>query len=194
MSVMIGAALIAALASACAAETWVLLPEPAFMGYQVTRPIPGAKATVLAVAKWSALGPEHVRSDEWKSLGISDEAVTASTQQQAAEWLKQTTPEFIRNKRKVVEYAVIQSDKVPVAATVLAPEFWRRFEETFGPKMRVVIPNRNTVYIFPDLGEDLQPYTQLIMEAWRSQAPKVSLEVFQVTERGLRAVGAFEEP
>src|SRR5688572_14403301 len=107
-----------------AADIWLLLPEPSFMGHQVTRPIPGAKSTVLAVAKITDVGPEYARTEQWKSLGVTDETVTAATQQQAAEWFKQTTPEFTRNKRKVVEYAVIQSDKVPVAATVLAPEFW----------------------------------------------------------------------
>ena len=179
---------------ATAADTWVLLPEPTFMGHQVTRPIPGAKSTVLAVARFTDVGPEYARTEQWKTLGITDESVTAATHQQASEWLKQTSPEFIRNKRKVVEYAVIQSDKVPVAATVLTPEFWHRFEGTFGPKMRVVIPNRNTVYIFPDVAEDLQPHAGLIIDAWRSEAPKVSLEVFQLTEKGLQAIGKFEEP
>ena len=192
--VLLVTAICAMIADAHSADLWMLLPEPSFMGHQVTRPIPGAKATVIAVAKTTELGPEFARAEQWKSLGVTDEAVTAAAQQQAAEWLKQTTTEFSRNKRKVVEYAVVQSDKVPVSATVLAPEFWRRFEETFGPKMRVVIPNRHTVYIFPDLGEDLQQYAPMILEAWRSQYPKVSLEVFQLTERGLRAIGAFDEP
>jgi hypothetical protein len=179
---------------ATAADTWLLLPEPSFMGHQVTRPIFGAKTTVLAVAKLTDLGPEYARAEQWKTLGVTDEAVTDATHRQAAEWLKQITPEFSRNKRKVVEYAVLQSDKIPVAATVLAPEFWHRFEGTFGPKMRVVIPNRNTVYIFPDVGEDLQPHAGMVIDAWRSSAPKVSLEVFQLTERGLQAIGKFEEP
>jgi hypothetical protein len=188
---VVGALLIA---RADAADTWLLLPEPSFMGHQVTRPIPGAKSTVLAVAKLTDLGPEYARTEQWKSLGVTDETVTAATQQQASEWLKQLTPEFSRNKRKVVEYAVLKSDKIPVAATVLTPEFWHRFEGTFGPKMRVIIPNRNTVFIFPDVGEDIQPHAAMVIDAWRSSAPKVSLEVFQLTERGLRAIGKFEEP
>ena len=28
-------------------------------------------------------------------------------------------------------------------------DFVKQFEETFGPKMRVVIPNRQTVFVFP---------------------------------------------
>ena len=93
----------------------------------MTRPIPAAKSTVIAVAKNTELGPEFVRAEQWKALGVTDEVVTAAAQQQAAEWFKQTKTEFSRNKRKVVEFAVVQSDKVPVSATVLAPEFWRRF-------------------------------------------------------------------
>ena len=93
-----------------------------------------------------------------------------------------------------MQYAVLQSDKIPVAATVIAPEFWRRFEEVFGPKMRVVMPNRHTVYVFPDLESNLDQYSPMVIRAWRSRWPKVSLEVFQLSERGLQAVGAFEEP
>jgi hypothetical protein len=183
-------------AGAAAAEeaTWILLPEPRFMGHQVTQPIAGAKSTVLAVGRITEEGPNFARSETWKMLGISDEQVLAATRKQAATWLQGMEPRLVRDRRKVVEYGVLESENVPVAATVLAPEFWTRFEGVFGPKMRVVIPNRQTVYIFPDLVGDLQTYTPMVMQAWRSRHPKVSLEVFEVTEKGLRAIGIFEEP
>ena len=81
-----------------------------------------------------------------------------------------------------------------MAATVLAPEFWKQFEETFGPKMRVVIPNRQTVFVFPDLESDLDQYSRMVIEAWRSRWPKVSLEVFELSEKGLSAMGSFDDP
>ncbi len=164
------------------------------MSHQVTQPIPGAKATVLAVAQDTEIGIEFARNESWRGLGQADATVLESTKKLAAQWLSQLKPEFARNKRKVVQFALLQSEKIPVAATVLAPEFWRQFEETFGPKMRVVIPNRQTVYVFPDLEGDLDQYSRPIIEAWRSRWPKVSLEVFELSEKGLRAVGSFEEP
>lgn len=177
-----------------AAEPWILLPEPKFMGYQVTRPIPSAKATVLVAAQVGFYGTEYARSEGWQTAGVTDEVLWAETRKAAAEWLKKVTPEYVRNRQKVVQFAVLRSSEVPVAVTVLAPEFWKQFEEVFGPKMRVVVPNRNTVYVFPDLESDLNAYTPMVMKAWKSEAPKVSLEVFQLTDKGLKAVGAFEEP
>ena len=173
---------------------WMLLPEPKFMGHQVTQPIAGSKKTVLAVAQLTEIGLEFARREQWQALGITDQGVLDSTRQRTAEWLKQLKPEFTRNKQKVVQYARLQSEAVPVSATVLAPEFWRQFEEIFGPRMRVVIPNRHTVFVFPDLEGDLDQYSPMVFEAWRSRWPKVSLEVFELTERGMKAVGAFAEP
>ena len=164
------------------------------MSHQVTQPIPGAKATVLAVAQETEIGIEFARNESCRGLGQADATVQATTRKLAAQWLAQLKPEFVRNKQKVVQYARLQSDTLPVAATVLAPEFWRQFEEVFGPKMRVVIPNRQTVFVFPELESDLDQFSRLAIEAWRSRWPKVSLEVFELSEKGLRAVGLFEEP
>ena len=139
-------------------------------------------------------GLEFARREQWQTLRIDDDAVLAATRKQAAKWLSQVKPEYTRDKKKIVEYATIHSEAMPVAATVLAPEFWRMFEDVFGPKMRVVIPNRHTVYVFPDLEGDLDQHARMVIQAWRSRWPKVSLEVFELSERGLRAVGAFQEP
>ena len=182
-----------AFAGAGHAEDWVLLPAPKFMEHKVARLLAGAKTTVLAVAKLTEFGPEFPSLEDWQKAGVDDAMVLATTQKLAVEWLKQVKPELVRDKKKVVEYAVLRSDKVPICAAVLAPEFWKQFEEIFGPKMLVVMPNRNTVFIFPVLDENRDKRSQLVIEAWRSGAPKVSLEAFELSEHGMRAVGAFEE-
>lgn len=164
------------------------------MGHGVTQAIAGAKHTVLAVARDGGYGLEFARKPEWDALALSPEAIAAATRLRAAEWLKQLTPEYTRDGQRVVQFATLRSNRVPVAATVLAPEFWKQFEEVFGPKMRVVIPNRHTLFIFPDLEGDLDRYARVVLEAWRSSAPKASLEVFELTEKGLKAIGSFEEP
>jgi hypothetical protein len=176
------------------ADEWFLLPEPKFMGHQVAQPIPDAKKTVLAVAQVTTIGIEFPSRERWADLGIAEAALLESSRKLAAGWLAQLKPEFTRDKKKVVQFAVLQSGEVPVAATVLAPEFWRQFEEIFGPKMRVVIPNRQTVFVFPDVGTDLDQYAPMVIQAWRSRWPKVSLEVLELSEKGLRAIGSFEEP
>lgn len=125
---------------------------------------------------------------------MTEAELDAATLKMAAEWLRSLKPELVRGKDRVLHYAVLRSESVPVAATVLAREFWVKFEPMFGAKMRVVIPNRQTVFIFPDLARDLRTFGPVVLEAWRSRWPKVSLEVLEVDGKGLRAVGAFEEP
>lgn len=176
------------------ADDWFFLPEPKFMGHEVAFPIEGAKSTVLAPAKMAEFGVEFPTVAGWTAAGLNEEAVRNVTRRLASAWLGHVKRELVRNRKKVVEYAVMRSDKVPVCVTVFAPEFWKEFEDVFGPKMMVVMPNRQTVFVFPGVAVNYSEYAPLILEAWRSPAAKVSLEVFELSERGLRAVGKFEEP
>ena len=176
------------------ADEWFLLPEPKFMGHGVTFPIESAKSTVLVPAKMGELGVEFVTVTGWTAAALNEEGVRKATRACASEWFRHVKPEYVRNRRKVIEYAVLQSDKLPVAATVFAPEFWKEFADIFGPKMIVVIPNRQTVFVFPGVAVDYAGYAPLIFHAWRGPAAKVSLEVFELSERGLKAVGLLEEP
>jgi hypothetical protein len=176
------------------AQEWFLLPEPKFMGHGVSFPIEGAKSTVLAPARIGSAGFEFAKLGGWLAAGLNEEGFRKVTASFASEWLRHLNVEWVRNRKKVVEYAVMRSDKVPACVTVLAPEFRQRFEDVFGAKMKVVIPNRHTVFVFPDVDVDFAEYAPLIMEAWRSRSPKVSLEVFELGGRGLKAVGRLEEP
>jgi hypothetical protein len=178
---------------ASAEDRWLLLPEPKFMGHKITITIEGAKNTVFAAARLDEFGPSFATEDDWKKDGVVDATLLANARAAGAEWLKQLKPELVRGPDKVVNYARLASDKIPVAATVLAPEFTRQFEAIFGPKFLVAIPNRHTVFIFPALAGKHQQYAGTVLAAWRSHAPRVSLEVFEVTGKGLRAVGVFAE-
>jgi hypothetical protein len=164
------------------------------MGHKIAQPIPDSKKTVLAVAKQREFTLEFPTEGQWLTEAEPDAAILASTKKRATEWLAKLPPDIVRDKTRVARYAVLRSDSIPVAATVLAPEFAAKFEPIFGPKFRVVIPNRHTVYVFPDLGVEWREHARMLFDAWRSDAPKVSLEVFEVTAQGLRAVGVIEEP
>ena len=176
------------------ANDWFFLPEPRFMGHEISFPLSGAKNTVLAPARLGETGMEFPTVAAWQAGALSEEIVGKVTARFASEWLRHTKVEFVRNRKNVIEYAVLRSDKLPVCATVFAPEFRKQFEDVFGPKLMLVIPNRQTVFVFPGVAGDLPEYAPMIIEAWRSAAPKVSLEVFELSGRGLRATGRIEEP
>lgn len=179
---------------ATGAEGWFLLPEPKFMGHAVSFPIEGAKGTVLAPARMGEFGIEFATVAGWTAAGLEEEAVRKFTRTFASEWFRHVKPELVRNRKGVVEYAAVRSEKLPVSVTVFAPEFWKHFEGVFGPRMMVVIPNRQTVFVFPGLAVNLTDYAPIVIEAWRGPAAKCSLEVFELSERGFRAVGKFDEP
>ncbi len=163
------------------------------MLHKATLPIAEAKSTVLAAAQMGEFGLEFPTAEQWKTAAVTDEALLASARTAASDWLKQLKPELVRGPNKVVDYAKLSSDKIPACAVVLAPEFSQQFEDIFGPKPLVVIPNRNTVYVFPALAGKHERFAPMVLRAWHSDAPRVSLEVFEVSDQGLRAVGIFEE-
>ena len=189
-------ALAAVLLLACegAANDWFFLPEPRFMGHEVSFPLSGAKDTVLAPARLGESGAEFPTVAVWQAAGLNEETVRKVTARIASEWLRHVKVEFVRDRKNVVEFGVLRSEKFPVCVTVFAPEFRKQFEDVFGPKVMVVIPNRQTVFVFPGVAVDFAEYAPMILEAWRSPAPKVSIEVFELGDRGLRATGRIEEP
>ena len=176
------------------ANEWFFLPAPRFMQHEVSFPLSGAKNTVLAPARIGESGVEFPTVAVWEAGGLSEEKVRKVTATFASDWLRHVKVEFVRNRKNVVEFGVLRSEKLPVCATIFAPEFLKQFEDVFGPKVLLVIPNRQTVFVFPGVGVDMADYAPMILEAWRSAAPKVSLEVFELGERGLRATGRIEEP
>lgn len=178
-----------------ATGNWILIPAPHFMGNSASFPVENSKKTVLCPAQVSTDGAVIISSEaEIKASNIDLKTLGTSTPLLAEKWLSEITPEITRNAKKVITYGVLHSDTLPIAASVLSPEFMKRFENQFGPELTVAIPNRNTVFIFPELIDNHADYTPQIIRAWRSQWPKGSLELFKITKNGLKAVGAFEEP
>jgi hypothetical protein len=58
----------------------------------------------------------------------------------------------------------------------------------------LVVPNRSTAFVFPALAGNHRDYWPMVFEAYRATPFPVSIEVFELSARGLRAVGAFQEP
>jgi len=58
----------------------------------------------------------------------------------------------------------------------------------------VVMPNRFTVFVFPKLASEYEEYSPMILEAFHATPYPVSLEVFEETDDGLKAIGVYDEP
>jgi hypothetical protein len=176
------------------ASDWFFLPSPKFMEHEVSFPISGSKFTVLAPARMGESGIEFPTVGAWAAAKLDEDRMGRVTAHFATEMLRHTKVVWSRNSKNVIEYAVLRSDKFPVCVTVFAPEFLKQFEDVFGPKVTLVMPNRQTIFVFPAVAVDFSEHSPMILEAWRSPAAKVSLEVFELGTQGLRAIGRIEEP
>lgn len=172
-------------------KTWHILIEPTFMQPQVSFPIAGAKDTVLVPGYLDEGGPEYFTKEQWNAAGLTWDKFKARATQNAIE--KKVTGELVRNDKKVVLYAALNSDDPLTGTMILSPDFLKRFKDIFGSTIIVAIPNRFTVYVFPGLASDYKDYSTLVMQAYYNSTYPVSLELFQISPAGIKAIGEYRE-
>jgi hypothetical protein len=156
--------------------------------------IPGAQRTEYAAGLLRDGELHAFTAEEWKTRAIAWVNFQGKARENAAADLAALKPEYVRTKRKVISYAILRSPEPIVASAILAPKFLSLFEDTLGPKVIVAIPNRFVAYVFPALASDYVDYAPLIHREYRETAAPVSLEVFEFSPEGVRAIGEFETP
>jgi hypothetical protein len=101
-------------------------------------------------------------------------------------------PSLIRDSSGVIQMAVIVSDDPRTASCILSPAFLKRFSAIFGPELLVAIPARNRIYVFPKLANRLEAMTETIRDDHLITPMPVSTELFEISKKGLRAVGSYD--
>ncbi|MFV1994242.1 MAG: hypothetical protein ACC661_02305 [Verrucomicrobiales bacterium] len=176
-----------------AREQKIVLIEPKLMAPAVSREIPGARSTVLVAARETDYGGlEYYDKEAFEALGKSWEAFYREARERADALLLTLEPEFKRDSRGVIEYALLSSESQRTAGVVLAAKFLERFRESLGDELVVMIPNRSTVLVFPKLASDYADYGEAVIEMYRDAVYPASLEIFVVDARGMRAIGEFQ--
>jgi hypothetical protein len=168
--------------------------EPKSMRAPVTLPLTGAQRTEIALGRLTEDGLERFSKRVVELLGISRERAFAIGRENAAADLATLTPRYQRDRNKVIQYAALTSPRPIVASAVLAPKFLAMFKETLGDEVLVVVPSRFTAYVFPKLASRYQEYYPMVFEAYRATAWPVSVEVFEFSAAGIRAIGVYDEP
>lgn len=185
-----------ALAVAARAQTpskWHLLIEPSFMKPAVSFPISGAQRTLFVPAYLDdGNEPVYFTKQQFDSLGVNFDAFLKQSLANATD--KKVSAEFVRNGKQVIKYATLHSDNPLTATMVISPDFLKMFADVFGDKFLVALPNRFTVYVFPKLASDYKSYAELVMGDYNDSPYPVSLEVFEVSADGLKAIGTYERP
>jgi len=192
-------ALLALALSAFAGETvnenaWRVWLEPRSARAAVTLPIVGAERTELCAGFLTEEGPRAMTKAELAGLGIEMARFAARARENAGADLAGLKPRYVRNRKKVIEYAELRSERPVVAGAVLAPKFLELFAGTLGEKVLVVVPNRFTAFVFPALAGNHADYAPMVLAALRETAWPVSVEVLEVSADGVRCVGRYAEP
>ena len=175
-------------------STWRAWLEPSFTRAPGAEAIAGAKQTQMAFGSLTPLGLQALTRAEVAEAGDAWAAFQARARQNAAADLAKTQVEYVRNKQKTIEYAVVRSDQGLAASAVLTPKFLQQFEDTLGPDVVLMVPNRSTAWVFPKLVTTWQDYTGAIVEAYHATAWPVSLEIFELGPDGLKAIGLLSDP
>ena len=174
-------------------EAYCMLIEPTLEKAEVSSEIPGAERTQLVAAKEEPGGVRYYTRAEYEALGLDWLQFVVKSRESADRLLAALEPEYERDHRGVVKYALLRSENHRTAGVVLAPKFREKFKKTLGEDLIVLIPDRFTVFIFSKLASDYEAYGEAVVEQYQDATYGVSMEVFAIDNEGLRVIGRFED-
>ncbi len=175
-------------------EAWRVWLEPKLMSPPIANPVVGSERILFTAGTLQDGMLTTYTVAEFAALKMDWPEFMARAQRNAAADLATLKPRYVRNRRQVIEYAALESDRPIVASAVLAPGLLGLFAETLGESVLLVVPNRSTAFVFPALAGNHRDYWPMIFEAYRATPYPVSVEVFELSAKGLRAVGVYREP
>jgi len=176
--------LIMFVATASAMEPFIVLPEPHVLRSKFSIYPKGAKFTVFTPAKQIAARPGLAPYDEaeFKKLGISPESFVERAGKAADARLAAMQPEFIKDDSGKTRYAVFRGDSPLIATLIVAPSLAKSFTALFGDDLWAVLPDRNSLYVFPAKPELLEEFTADLAERYELSPYAASCEVFRIRE------------
>jgi hypothetical protein len=184
--------LISVLAIHAEAQTWALSIEPSFCAAKIRLPIDGSSRTILVPSSLVDGQIEPFTIDQKKSLDISLGEIRTEALKTASAVFSDIRPKFIRDKKEVIQYAVLESSHPLTASCVLAPEFASKFRDTLGPNLLVAMPNRNLVLVFSRQDTTHLKLAEFIINAYQQAVWPVSREVFALENGTLRSLGVLQ--
>ncbi len=175
-----------------AGTKWAWMVEPSFMDYKVRVPIPGSERTVLALVRVSNGEILGLEGGAGRTLGLARKVIDAEAAETAKEVFAMLSPEYVRDKNGVIQYAVLESENPLTASAVLAPGFAESFAKTLGPDLLVAMPNRNQILVFSRQDQAFQMMSEFIISGYLSSNYPVSREIFSLENGRLRSLGVLQ--
>ena len=171
-----------------------LLFEGHFEKIDIASRVEGAKKTHLAAAYEWKFGVRLFTDESWKKRGLDWETFSFKAAKLADHLAETVKPSYVRNARGVIDYAIVQSEDPFISSAITSPNFLKKFANTLGNKIHVVIVDRNVLYVFPASETTLAGFAPALVEIFKKTPMPVSLEVFQVDKNGFRVIGEIERP
>jgi hypothetical protein len=173
-------------------ESICLLIEPRD-GPTVSKPIPGARSTVLVPGRETSLGGvRYYTAGEFGAMDLGWSGFRRKAAAAADRVFATLTPEVTKDAKGFVRFVVLRGKTQLTASTVLAPKFHETFRATMGDDLIVLIPDRFTVYVFPRPMGEYKQWGRKIIETYSDASYPVSLEVFLLSKAGLSGLGSFQ--
>lgn len=173
-----------------ASEGVTLAIGGSFAQSDIRRFLPGSRATILYPARpgpegrFLPLGASNLTPGQWESS-------LASWKERASLLLTTIDPEMIRDEQGVIQAGILRGADPLLTTSVLLPGFLQRFSAIFGPEILVAIPSETTVYVFPKLANRLPEFRERIVDEFLLSPRPVTTEFFELSRKGMRAVGDF---
>jgi hypothetical protein len=109
-------------------------------------------------------------------------------------WLAASDMEIRRGKGRVIDRILITGENPLLSSLVVSPAFYRRFEPLLGEGFHVIVPQRNTIALYPRLAGRIPPLEAgTLLRSHLIASHPVSREVFRATPGGLEADGILSE-
>jgi len=166
--------------------------ETRTMDPEVFTRVEGAKEIVMvAVQEWD-YGVKLFTAKEWRKQAY-DNAIFRQHAEMVADAVMETVkPDYVRDSRGVILYALIQGEDPFLSSILLSSKFLPTFKKNLGDSVRVVILDRHVIYVFPESGGGLDEFGTALVELYQATKQPVSLEVFQVNSKGFKVIGSIE--
>jgi hypothetical protein len=166
----------------------VIILDPYFYRTPVSEVIDGSTKTILGYydetdGKVTPLpNPPRLSISELHTLAVA----------YAQSILKQTSPKFIRDRHGVIVAIRIENQDPAFSSVLLTPGFTDRFENLLGKDCLVCVPNRQTVFLFPRLGGNMEQFSIPLRGIYHNSVWPVSTELFEWRGGALHSIRDFE--
>jgi hypothetical protein len=181
--------LLATTVMAAADPGWRLTVVPSFERPLLSENIPGAQTALLAVAREAGYGELEYATTRGAWRRAREIAA-----KEGGRWIMEADVEMRRDTNRVIDRILITGENPLLPSLAVTPAFFERFEPILGEGFHVIIPDRNTIALYPRLAGEIPPAEAgALIEIFRLATYPVSREVFRATRRGLEADGILEE-